>query len=158
MLNTLQQLQESEEFPTRFGGFSPLWQKKKKWFLRKGGWNIRTLPFKSAGNPSPTPVTCSNLSIPHKIGGSLQWWSYNSCCHVWAFTVKLKHASAMSLGTKWRLHVFTWLFWSELRVGPCLDAPGEKGFPWRKRKIIHQIRNSVISAGLLHMIIVDTMT
>ncbi len=125
-----QNKQESEEFPTRFRGLLPSLTKNGD-FSEKGDDILGHRSLRVPGTPYPPSHLFGSFHTP-QIGGSLHWWSYNSCCHVWVFTVKLKRARVMSLGTKWRLHVLVWLFWGEVRVGVCLDASGQKGFPrWK---------------------------
>lgn len=48
-----------------------------------------------------------------QIGGSFQRPGDNSCCHVWAFTVKLRHAEVMSLRSRRRPQIWPQLLCRE---------------------------------------------
>lgn len=107
--------EERGEHPTRFSRTSKIFKEFPSLFrgllpTRKMAISQKRLdeilwrhPLRVPGKP-PHPLPPS-FHAP-QIGGSLHWWSYNSSCHVTAFTVKLKHAHAMSLGSQWRLQFF----------------------------------------------------
>lgn len=137
--------QESEEFR---GASSLSHRKKEEDFQEKEDDISSHLPLRVPGTPFPPFPLVQIFPYPRKIGGSLHWWSYNSCCHVRAFTVKLRHARHMSLGTKWRLHVFCVAI---LKWGGGW-ASAQKGFPHKKYGgLIDQIRKNIIPAVMLQL-------
>lgn len=73
-------------------------------FSEKGHKISGRHPLRVTGTPSRPLPFVHFLSMPH-IGGSLHWWSCNSCCHVWAFTVKAELCSSYVSGDQMeRLH------------------------------------------------------
>lgn len=60
----------------------PSLTKKKGDFSEIGNEILGRHPLRVPGTPfHPLPLVFGSFHAP-QIGGSLHWWSYNSCCHV----------------------------------------------------------------------------
>lgn len=110
--------------------------------------------FKAAGNPE-TPTSLAHTFHAGRrsgAGGSAQRRGDNSCCHVGAFTVKLRHAEAMSLRSRWRSHAWTQLFWWEASFWMLLikkeRRKKKRAFPIKERQVPLQSADNKTSRNM----------